>query len=132
LFTTLCFSKLYYRSQVWLLPTIKESIYSQLFSQSGQCLSICNRDLSYLNLHKKYHKVTLRLFSLYQTAVNYYDTMIEQVYTQEPPKITVINTLSDCRKKILTFIRNKKCKAGLNLLLNRLHAISQRTAFVVK
>jgi hypothetical protein len=52
LVTSLCFSKLYYGSQVWLLTMLKESLYRKLFSQSGQCLSICNRELSYTNLHK--------------------------------------------------------------------------------
>ncbi len=70
LVTSLCFSKLYYGSQVWLLPTLKESLYKKLFSQSGQCLSICNRELSHINLHKKYLRATPKLFSLYQTAVN--------------------------------------------------------------
>ncbi len=81
LVTSLCFSKVYNGSQVWLLPMLKESLYRQLFSQSGQCLSICNKELAYINLHKKYLIATPRLFSLYQTAVNYYETKTEHVYT---------------------------------------------------
>jgi len=123
LVTSLCFSKLYYGSQVWLLPTLKESLYRQLFSQSGQCLSICNKELSYLNLHKKYLRATPRLFSLYQTAVNYYETMTEHVFTKETPEIST-NTVSDRRNEMITFVRTNKYKVGLNLLSNCLRAIS--------
>ncbi len=77
LVTSLCFFKLCYGSQVWLLPTLKETLYSKLFSQSGQCLTICNKELSYINLHKKYLRATPKLFSLYHTAINYFETMTE-------------------------------------------------------
>ena len=123
LVTSLCFSKLYYGSQVWLLPTLKESLYKKLFSQSGQCLSTCNRELSYINLHKKYLRATPKLFSFYQTAVNYYETMTEQVYAIEIPNIRA-NTLTERRNVMLTFVRSNKYKVGLNLLSNRLRAIS--------
>jgi hypothetical protein len=124
LVTSLCFSKLYYGSQVWLLPTLKESLYKKLFSQSGQCLSICNRELSHINLHKKYLRATPKLFSLYQTAVNYYETMTENDHALETPDIR-LNTLSDRRNVMLTFVRTNKYKVGLNLLSNRLRAISK-------
>ncbi len=123
LVTSLCFSKLYYGSQVWLLPMLQESLYKKLFSQSGQCLSTCNRELSYINLHKKYLRATPRLFSLYQTAVNYYEAMTERVYTVEIPDIRA-NTLADRRNVMLTFVRSNKYKVGLNILSNRLRAIS--------
>jgi len=96
LVTSQCFSKLYYWSQVWLLPPLKESLYKKLFSQSGQCLSICNRELSHINLHKKYLRATPKLFSLYQTAVNYYETLTENDHALKTPDIR-LNTLSDHR-----------------------------------
>jgi len=86
------------------MPTLKESLYRKLFSQSGQCLSICNRELSYINLHKKYLRGTPKLFPLYETAVNYYETMTEHDHALETPDIRV-NTLSDCRNVMLTFVR---------------------------
>jgi len=67
---------------------------------------------------------TPRLFSLYQTAVNYYETMTEHYHALETPDIRV-NTLSDRRNVMLTFIRTNKYKVGLNLLSNYLRAISK-------
>jgi len=99
LVTSLCFSKLYYGSQVWLLPTLKESLFGKLFSQSGQCLKICNRELLYINLHKKYLRASPKLFSLYHTAVNYceteHDHALETLYIR-------VNTLSDRRNVMLS------------------------------
>ncbi len=40
LITSICYLKLYYGNQVWLLPTLKETLFRALFSQSGQCLEI--------------------------------------------------------------------------------------------
>ncbi len=124
LVTSLCFSKLYYGSQVWLLQTLKETLYRKLFSQSGQCLNICFKELLYINLHKKYLRAIPRFFSLYQTAVNYYETMTEHDHALETPDIRV-NTLSDRRNVMLMFIRTNKYKVGQNLLSNRLCAISK-------
>ena len=123
LITSLCYSRLYYGSQVWLLPTLKESLYKSLLSQSGQCLKILNRDLSYVNLHKKYLRATPKLFSHDHTAVNYYKAINERIYTQETPDLEN-NVLSDRRNEMLTFVRQNNYKVGLNLLSNRLRSIS--------
>ena len=50
-------------------------------------LRIMNRELSYINLHKRYLRATPKLFSHYQTAVNYYEAMNDLVYTRETPEI---------------------------------------------
>ena len=104
LITSLCYSKLYYGSQVWLLPTLKESLYRSLLSQSGQCLKMLNKDLLYVSLHKKYLRAAPKLFSYYHTAVNYYKAINERIYTQEAPNL-INNVLSDRRNVILTFVK---------------------------
>ena len=123
LITSMCYSRLYYGSQVWLLPTLKDSLFKRLFSQSGQCLKILNSNVSYANLHKDYLRATPKLFLHYQTAVSYYEIVNEQVYQHEK-NIVESNTLSDRRNAFLTFVRSNKYRVGLNLLSNRLRAIS--------
>ena len=78
---------------------------------------------SNINLHKKYLRATPKLFSFYQTAINYYETMTERVYAREIPNIRA-NTLTERRNVMLTFVRSNKYKVGLNLLSNRLRAIT--------
>jgi hypothetical protein len=124
LITSHCYSKLYYGSQVWLLPTLKESLYRSLLSQSGQCLRIMNRDLSFVNLHKKYLRATPKLFSRYLTAVNYFETMNEGIYSHEKPDM-INNVLTNRRNPMLTFVRSNNYKVGLNLLSNRMRSISE-------
>ena len=123
LITSLCYSKLYYGSQVWLLPTLKESLFKNLLSQSGQCLKLLNRDLSYVSLHKKYLRATPKLFAHYHTAVNYFEAINEKIYFQEVPEL-INNVLSDRRNLMLTFVRRNNYKIGLNLMSNRLRSIS--------
>jgi len=120
---TICYSKLYYGSQVWLLPTLKETLFRALLSQSGQCLKIVDPDLSFINLHKKYLRATPRIFALYQTAINYFEAMNMDVYTDEKMEI-VNNTTSDCRNCYFTFVISNNYKIGLNVLSNRLCSIS--------
>jgi hypothetical protein len=102
---------------------LKESHYRKLYSQSGQCLKICNKELSYFNLNRKYPRATPRLFSLYQMTVNYYKTMTEHVYAMETPDIRA-NTLADHKNVMITFVRTNKYKVSLNFLSNCLPAIS--------
>ena len=123
LITSMCYSKLYYGSQVWLLPTLKESLFKKLYSQSGQCLRLLNPDVSYANLHADYQRATPKIFSHYQTAVSYYEVVNEQVYLHERD-IVESNTLSDRRNEYLTFVWSNKYRVGLNLLSNRLREVS--------
>ena len=92
-------------------------------SQSGQCLKLLNRDLSYVNLHKKYLRATPKLFSHYHTAVSYYEAINERIHIQEAHDL-INNVLSDRRNLMLTFVRRNNYKIGLNLLSNRLRSIS--------
>jgi len=62
------------------------------------------------------HKISLLIFSN--------ESMTEHNHALETPYIRV-NTLSDSRNVMLTFIRTNKYKVGLNLLSNHLRAISK-------
>ncbi len=70
LLTANVFSRLYYGSQVWLLPNLKEKLFKKLFSHSGQILKMIDKDLSYMSLHKKFNRSPPKIFSIYQTAIN--------------------------------------------------------------
>ena len=100
-----------------------ESLYRKLDSQSGQCLKILKSDILYVNLHKNFLRATLRLFALYQTAINYFEVMNGQVYIHEINDV-FNNTTSDRRNVYFTFVRSSSYKIGLNLMSNRLRAVS--------
>ena len=75
LVTSLVYSRLYYASEVWLLPTLKEGLFKKLYSQSGKILKVVDKELSYTQLHKTLSRATPQIYSLYQTCVNYYNVM---------------------------------------------------------
>ena len=118
------FSKMYYGSEIWLLPNLKERHFTRLYSQSGRSLKLINKEMSYRALHATYSRATPKIFSLYQTCINYYDLvhsplqlMIEQENLQHV-------TLNDRRNIKVTFVRTNQSRAGLNNITNRLRTIS--------
>lgn len=73
LVTTIVYSRLYYGLLVWLIPNLKETLFSKLYSHSGQILKLIDSELSFQELHKKLNRATPKIFSLYQTAINLYN-----------------------------------------------------------
>ncbi len=51
LVTSLVFSRMYYGSEIWLIPNLKERHFSRLYSQSGRSLKLINKEWSYRALH---------------------------------------------------------------------------------
>jgi len=122
LLTANVFSRLYYGSQVWLLPNLKERLFKKLFSHSGQILKLIDNDLSYMSLHKKFNRSTPKIFSIYQTAINLYHVKnnIPLGHQVEIQQITLQNR-RNCRA---TFVRANRFKVGLNVIKNRLRSIT--------
>jgi len=79
LVTLLVYSRLYYESEALLLPTLKERLFKKLHSQSRKISKVLDKELS-SHLHKKYNHATTRIFSLYQTCINYYNIIKVQGY----------------------------------------------------
>ena len=111
---------MYYGSEIWLLPNLKERYFTRLYSQSGRSLKIVNKNMSYRLLHQTYSRATPKLFSLYQTSINYFDLLhnptlllIEQENMQQV-------TLNDRRNIKQTFVQVNQFCAGLNNITNRL------------
>lgn len=122
LITANVYSVLYYGSQVWLLPNLKEKLYQKLFSTSGQILKIVDKNESFLALHKKFCRSTPKIFALYQTAVNLYQ-MVNDENVEFTNSLQTVQ-LTDRRNIRMSFVRNNKFKVGLNLLCNRLRSIT--------
>jgi hypothetical protein len=124
LVTSLVFSKLYYGSEVWLLPNLKERHFSRLYSQSGRALKIINKELTFKELHKVYSRATPKIFSIYQTCICYYNLFKNQDllrYEHEMLKNVVLN---DRRNVFFSFVRANHYKVGLNNISNRLRSVS--------
>ena len=124
LVTSLVFSKMYYGSEIWLLPNLKERYFTRLYSQSGRSLKIVNKNMSYRLLHQTYSRATPKLFSLYQTSINYFDLLHNPTLLLNEQENMQQVTLNDRRNIKQTFVRVNQSRAGLNNITNRLRSIS--------
>ena len=122
LLTSNVLSKLYYASQVWLIPNLKENTFKKLFSHSGKILKVIDNSQSFTALHKKFKRATPKLFALYQTSVNLFNCKNKSPF----PIVEHLNniTLTDRRNQRLTFVRQNRFKVGLNCVENRMRSIS--------
>jgi hypothetical protein len=124
LVTSLVYSRLYYASEAWLLPTLKERLFNMMYSQSGKILKIVDRELSFRQSHIQYNRATPRIFSLYQTCVNFYNVMKFQENDSDEKIRVITNTLQANRNEYYVFIRQNAYKCGLNTVSNRLRSVS--------
>ena len=123
LITSFFYSQLYYGSQVWLIPSLKASLKSKLFSASGAALRLLDRDMSFRALHKKYNRATPSQFQKYTTAISLYD-LIKNERPEDEWINLQFNIKNDQRNTKLTFHVNKRLKCGLNCLSNRFKSIT--------
>lgn len=123
LVTSYVYSRLYYAAQVWLLPTLKQNLQKRLYSQSGNSLKLIERELTFIQLHKKYNRATPYIYSLYMSTLNLFDLNHRRQPLQEYDNLQLI-TMNDRRNVKLVFIRNNKYKIGLNRLSNRMRSVT--------
>ena len=83
LLTSFFYSRLYYGSQIWLMPSLKGALKSRLFSASGAALRLLDKNLSFKELHKKYNRATPTQFQKYTTAVSLYDLIKKEIPEEE-------------------------------------------------
>ncbi len=123
LITAFFYSRLYYGSQVWLIPSLKASLKSKLFSASGAALRLLDRDMSFRALHKKYNRATPSQFQKYTTAISLYD-LIKNERPEDEWINLQFNIKNDQRNTKLSFHVNNRLKCGLNCLSNRFKSIT--------
>ena len=123
LLTSLFYSRLYYGSQIWLIPSLKRVLKTKLFSASGNALKLLERGTSFRELHKKYNRATPTQFQKYITAVSFFDLV--KCETPEDDWINLqFNIQNDRRNPRLTFQTNNRYKCGLNCISNRFKSVS--------
>ena len=73
------YSILYYNSEIWLLSSLKANLKQKLLSSSANairvCVKYCTRDVSFANLHERYHRATPHQFMLYKHALSLHKLM---------------------------------------------------------
>jgi hypothetical protein len=123
LMTSFFYSRLYYGSQIWLIPSLKKALKSKLFSASGAALRLLDRDLSFKELHRKYNRATPSQFQKYTTAISLYDLIKKEIPENDWINLQ-FNIQNDRRNTRLSFQTNNNFKCGLNCLSNRFKSVT--------
>ena len=121
--TTFFYSRLYYGSQVWLLPSLKRTLKTKLFSASGNALKLLDRNLSFRELHKKFNRATPMQFQRYTTAVSFFDLIKREIPEEEWINLQ-FNIQNDRRNTRITFQTSNNYRCGFNRLSNRFRSIT--------
>ena len=123
LMTSLFYSRLYYGSQVWLLPSLKRTLKNRLFSASGAALKLLDNSLTYKELHKKFNRATPTQFQKYTTAVSFYDLIKKEIPENDWINFQ-FNVQNDRRNTKICFQANNRLRCGINCISNRFKSVT--------
>ena len=118
------YSILYYASEAWLLPTLKEKLFNLLHLQSEKNLKVVDKVLSCRQLHKQYNCATPQIFAVYQTCINFFNVMKSEDSVSDEKAKVMLNIMQANRNEYFVFIRQNKYKCGLNNVSNRLRSVT--------
>ena len=129
LVTSLFFSKLYYGSEVWHLPTRTASQNKQLKYASANALRSCDKSLNIFHTHTEIHQRTER--AMPDQILNYkHSLLMYKLMNQCSPDEEFMNLNFQAnlnpRLKYQNFIKIQKFNVGNNILVNRLSSLNDK------
>ena len=82
------YSKLYYNSEVWQIPTLHKSLKNKLLTASSRALQLCSKPndmslISYQDLHNISGRATPNRLARYKLALQLYKTISYQGHESE-------------------------------------------------
>ena len=129
LLTSLYYSKLYYGSEVWHLPSRSQSQNKKLKFASANAIRSCNNALTIFNTHTQIHKSANR--ALPDQMINYkHAVTMHHLFKSCQPELEFINLNfqfnQNTRMQHANFLDRHKYQAGQNILLNRLSHLNNK------
>lgn len=129
LLTSNFYSKLYYGSEIWHLPTLNQNSKKLLLSASACALKLCNTfydpSISYLNLHKIHKRATPNEYCIYRHSLTLYKLVNNHI-----PKLDWISLnfqiLTNSRQTLFEIQNNARFKVGNNIVPNRLVCLNKK------
>ena len=122
------YSKLYYNSEVWQIPTLHQSLKNKLLTASSRALKLCSKHndmslISYQDLHEMSGRATPNRLARYKLALQLYKTISNQCPTQDWISIN-LNNINTTRQKTFAINSTNRLRVGNNALSNRLNTIN--------
>jgi hypothetical protein len=123
------FSKFYYGSEIWHIPTLNQNCKKMLVSASANALKLCNvfydPSVSYIDLHKLHKRALPSQFCIYRHCL-----LLHKVFNDSIPKgdwldlnFQMVNT---SRQTSFEIQNHSVYKVGNNILSNRLMCINKK------
>jgi hypothetical protein len=129
LLTSNYYTRLYYGSEIWQLPTLNKNCKNLLLSASANALKLCNRfndqSISYVDLHIKYKRALPSNFCVYKHCLLLYRVFNNMIPRKDwlDLNFQMINT----RRQTYFEVQNHSVyKVGNNILTNRLSCLSKK------
>ena len=131
LVTAFFYSKLYYNSQVWLIPSLKQDLKNKLNSVSGRALRICHQNkniTSIKTLHKDTNRATVKMWLDYCHAILLYDTIKKEIPEEEWIGLQLLQQ-NNRRSEFIYLTSNENYRVGKNKISNRLDQLSGKIKY---
>ena len=126
-------SILYYNSEIWHLPTLKQELKQKLISISARAIKTCmfypDNTISFENLHRMnnrampdaimHYKCALQLFKVYNTNDYTFDWTVMN-----------FNHIFTSRQTSFMLLKTNRTKVGLNLMANRFSILNGKIPFL--
>ena len=128
------YSVLYYNSVIWLTPELNANLKHNLLASSSNAIRSClmygNHVISFEKMHVIAKKCTPSQIMLYQSALNLYKILNQDVISFE--MVTVLNQMISTRRQTtFEIIRDNNGKIGLNTTANKLYCLSNKISLLV-
>ena len=129
LVTSNVYSLLYYNSEIWHLPSLKQTLKVKLLSLSSHALKVCMKYdsslMSFENIHKLNQRALPCNYMLYRQALTLYRIWNSQDYSLEWCAIN-FNQVLTSRQVNFAAINCSKLRIGQNAFANRLFVLNNR------
>ena len=129
LLTSNFYSRFYYGSEIWHIPTLNQNCKRMLLSASANALKLCNvfydPRVSYIDLHKLNNRALPSKFCLYRHCL-----LLHKVFNDFIPKRDWIDLnfqmINTSRQTSFEIQNHSVYKVGNNILSNRLTCINKK------
>ena len=127
LITANVFSVLYYNSEIWHIPTLKNELKKKLTSISAKAIKTCmyypDNMISYENIHKMNNRAMPESFMTYKIAIQ-----LHKLYNTSNPSLDWTslnyNQILTSRQTQFLIAKSNRHKVGMNILPNRFSVLN--------
>ena len=129
LVTSNFFTILYYNSEIWHLPTLKQNLKKKIMSLSANALKLCmkydTRMVSFEKIHEMTQRATPENYLLYRHALMLYKILNSTDYSLEWCELNY-NQIFTSRQVCFIASKSNRLKVGQNAFANRSYVLNNK------